>query len=312
MNSSSWSIQFASDWFAAHQGEWRENTRLDYRWQLTHHVLPFFKGHRLSEITIAEVDRYRQFKVREAKLSASSINKTITRLAQILELAVEYGYLDRNPAAGRRRHLKVDRPQRSYLDTSDQIAALLDAAGTIDRQTRSDRPVARRAMLATLVFAGLRIGELLALRWCDVDLATGRLRVGKAKTDAGVRQVDLLPILRDELAAHKAAARNASPRALVFATATGRPHGASNLRRRVLARAVDEANARLDEQGQSPLPDGLTPHSLRRTCASVLFALGRAAPDVMEQLGHTDPKLTLRIYARAMRRGKERQGDFAN
>jgi len=45
----------------------------------------------------------------------------------------------------------------------------------------------------------------------------------------------------------------------------------------------------------------MTPHSLRRTFASLLFALGRTAPEVMEQLGHTDPKLTLRIYARAMR-----------
>lgn len=46
----------------------------------------------------------------------------------------------------------------------------------------------------------------------------------------------------------------------------------------------------------------MTPHSLRRTFASLLFGLGRTAPDVMAQLGHTHPGLTLRIYARAMRR----------
>jgi integrase len=50
----------------------------------------------------------------------------------------------------------------------------------------------------------------------------------------------------------------------------------------------------------APLPDGLTPHSLRRTFASVLFALGRELPVVMVQLGHTDPKMTLRVYARVM------------
>ncbi len=40
-------------------------------------------------------------------------------------------------------------------------------------------------MLATLTFAGLRIGELCALRWRDVDLAGGWLHVGETKTDAG-------------------------------------------------------------------------------------------------------------------------------
>jgi hypothetical protein len=48
------------------------------------------------------------------------------------------------------------------------------------------------------------------------------------------------------------------------------------------------------------LPDGLTLHSLRRTYASLLFAIGRTAPEVMAQLGHADARLTLRIYAQAM------------
>jgi integrase len=53
--------------------------------------------------------------------------------------------------------------------------------------------VRRHAILATLAFAGLRIGDLVALRWRDVDLATGRIRVGEAKTDAGQRDVTLRP-----------------------------------------------------------------------------------------------------------------------
>jgi integrase len=80
--------EFASDWFDASKGEWREATQLDYEWQLSHHLLPFFRDHRLSQITIAEVDRYRAAKVKDT-LSVASINKTITRLAQILEVAVE-------------------------------------------------------------------------------------------------------------------------------------------------------------------------------------------------------------------------------
>jgi hypothetical protein len=50
------------------------------------------------------------------------------------------------------------------------------------------------------------------------------------------------------------------------------------------------------------LPDGLTPHSLRRTFASLLFAIGETPPYVMAQMGHTTPALTLAIYARQMDR----------
>ena len=98
----------------------------------------------------------------------------------------------------------------------------------LDRRARADfRGVGRRAILSTLVFAGLRIGELCSLRWRDVDLAGGRLRVGEAKTDAGVREVALLPILRDELAAHRAEARYAAPEDYVFATSRGGQQGAT-------------------------------------------------------------------------------------
>ena len=73
----------------------------------------------------------------------------------------------------------------------EQIEALLVAAGQLDAEAREDRRhVPRRAIVATLVFAGRRIEELCWLRWQDVDLTAGRLNVREAKTDAGRRYVD--------------------------------------------------------------------------------------------------------------------------
>ncbi len=178
------------------------------------------------------------------------------------------------------------------------------AAGQLDREARRDRGTPRRAILATLAFAGLRIGELLALRWGDVDLAAGRLRVGASKTDAGIREVELLPALRDELASLRAAG-DREPDDLVFGTTSGQQQNASNVRNRALAMSVRRANELLAARGNPPLPAHLTPHTLRRTYASLMFALGRPAPVVMEQLGHTDARLTLRVYARAMRQSPE-------
>ena len=68
------------------------------------------------------------------------------------------------------------------------------------------------------------------------------------------------------------------------------------------AKAVERANARLAKEKLAPLPAGLTPHSLRRTFSSLLFAVGESPPYVMAQCGHTDAKITLGIYAKAMDR----------
>ena len=76
-----------------------------------------------------------------------------------------------------------------------------------------------------------------------------------------------------------------------------------------LGRPACSAGLRADElladRRQHPLPRGVTPHKLRHTYASVLIALGRDPRYVMEQLGHTDPKFTLRVYAHAMRFSEE-------
>jgi integrase len=221
----------------------------------------------LGDITIAEVDRYRAAKVHERDqltaaraggekvdhrpLSNSTINRTIGLLAQILDVAVEYGHIPANPARGKRRKLKADRPTRAYLDSAAQVTALLDAAAELDRDSRADRQhVNRRGQLATLIFAGLRIGEFLALRWGDVDLAGGWITVRKSKTDAGRRKVKIQPVLRDVLLAHKPL--DARHDAYVFGTAQGNQQNPSNVRTRVIAKAVERANEGLEEAGEAP------------------------------------------------------------
>jgi integrase len=294
--------EFASEWWMAKKREVRPNTVSAYENELSIHLLPFFARHRLSQITVQEVDRYRQHKVREGRLGAETINKTLTRLAQVLEVAVEYELIAKNPASGKRRRLKVTRPRPVHLDTALHIAILLEAATVIDGAKKA-RTRGRRAAVAALVFGGLRASELGDLVWRDVDLAAGRIYVGRAKTDAGVREVDLLPVLRSELIAHKLASRKTGPDDYVFPTARGARRDKDNVRTRVLQPIVAKADELLAERELQPLPQGVTPHKLRHTFASVLIALGRDPSTVMAQLGHTDPKFTLRVYSHAMRRG---------
>lgn len=296
--------EFASEWFHGRVAEGlSEKGQQDVLWRLGHlrHLGPVS----LDRIGVEDVDRLRRAKLSEGRLSPSSINKLIATLGAVLEVAVEYEHVPRNVAKGKRRRLRVSRPARTYLDRAEHVAALLDAAGTLDASGR-DAPH-RRPLLAVLVFAGLRIGEALDLRWRDVDLAGGRLRVHGTKTAAASRTVEILPALRDELLAYAAACRDRRPDGLVFGTAPagdrypgGAQRSPSNVRNRVLGRAVEDANATLSARGVPQLPDGLTPHSLRRTFASILVALGHDPAVVMRQMGHTTPHMTLGVYAAAM------------
>ena len=170
---------FASEYVANRRAELRPRSVEALEWALSNHLLPVFRQYRLAAITVEEIDRYRVAKVREREqgiverpLSNGSINKPIAVLARVLDQAVEYGWLGTNPARGKRRRLKAEKPRRTWLEL-DEVRAILDAAGE------------HRPLLATMILAGLRVGEACALRWRDVDLARGRLHIAEAKTSAG-------------------------------------------------------------------------------------------------------------------------------
>ena len=295
---------FASEWYARYEHEWQPRTREVYSWALSGHVLPFFRSHRLDEITISEVDRYRAMKVREREqqlverpLGNVSINKTIGMLSRILEEAVEYGLIDRNPAKGRRRRLKPDPRPHAWLEP-DEISVLISSAGR------------NRALIATLIRAGLRVGEACDLRWGAVDLTHGVIRVHASKTAAGVREVHISDALRAELVRHRFE-HPGTPQAFVFTTKIGTQQTRQNVNRRVLKSAVRAANVQLEREGRPPINPRLTPHSLRHTFASLLLESGASVPYVMAQLGHTDPKVTLTIYAHVLGRGQRAEAGRA-
>jgi integrase len=135
-----------------------------------------------------------------------------------------------------------------------------------------------------MILAGLRVGELCALRWHDVDLASGKLRVADAKTDAGERVVDVSPMLLDELKLHRADAVFAGPDDLVFATSRAAVRNRSNITRQILHPATERENGELVKAGRSPI-EGVTNHSLRRTLCALLYEAGASPGYVMAQMG---------------------------
>jgi integrase len=162
-------------------------------------------------------------------------------------------------------------------------------------------------LLATLCLAGPRIHELTTATRARLDLHGGRLRIGEAKTEAGLRDVELTAFLLDELRGHLAGVpgelrEHRGPALPVFPTGTGGHHSDSNVRNRLLAGAVKRANEKRAAEGEMLLPERVTPHTLRRTFASLALAAGREPRWVMSQLGHTDARFTLNVYAQVMQR----------
>ena len=309
---------FATDWFdrlceeGGRNGDGlSERSVADLRdWRLREHVLPFFADYRLDEIGVEDVDRFRIRLKRSGRLSNASINKMVATVASIMEVAVEYEWAASNPAKGRRRRLKTEKPDRTYLTDPVQVVALLDAASDLDDRGRGVRY--RRPLLATLVLAGPRIGEALDLKWSDVDLdGTGNgnvvplkgreptLHIDGTKTANAQRTLRLAPALRDELVALRAEVGDASPQRFVFATRTGNRFSETNIRNRILRPAIEAANERLLEEGHEPIMDGITPHSLRRTFASMLAKRGEDPATMMGQLGHATAEFTFSVYAKA-------------
>jgi integrase len=301
--------EFASEWFEGNRHGWADRTIRDYRWALTYHLLPFFKDHRLPQITVEEVDRYRAVKLREGKLAPAQINKTLKRLSQVLEVAEEYEHIQRNPARSKRRRAKAPKVQRSWVEP-EQALALIEGA--------SPR---MRPVVATLIGAGLRVSEAVALDWPDINLATATLRVGRSKTDAGsFREVDLPSGLVEELTEWKMRSaselerwkgRNPHRGEPVFLSKhrSLRRQSAANVARR-LKTAIAHANERLSELGIERSSDRVTPHSLRRTYASLRAASGDDPVYIAAQLGHTDPRFTLTVYTKAVKRRAKLSGAY--
>ncbi len=226
---------------------------------------------------------------------ATTINKTIEILQTILTQAVEYKLIPENPAEGKRRRLAVPPKQAAHLESVDEIEALLEAAAGLDRQRRY-RMAGRLPSIATLIFAGLRAHELCLLRWRNVDLANRKLRITRSKTKAGIRTIDVVPILHAALTDYKAGCDYTDPDDYVFPTGTGGIRDKDNVRNRVVEPVLKAADELLISKAaacsRGPVPAQAARTRSRRS--SPRSAPTRSRP--RDRSAHTRYEFTLEVY----------------
>lgn len=191
----------------------------------------------------------------------------------------------------------------TYQQIADRLQISLSTAHyRQDRYEQAGEPVGYvRVWVRALCAIGLRIDEACRARRGDVDLIAGCLRVGHAKTAAGVRSVQLTPDTAADLERYLAMTADRPGDWPLLPTRRGTFHNRNNAAKRIIAPLVAETNTVLSERGQPALRDGVTAHALRKTYFTFLHEAGAPSRWVADQGGHSDPSTSLRIYTESLR-----------
>lgn len=254
-----------------------------YQAALRDRIVPVLGGKRLGEVQRRDIQRLADDLLAEGR-DPSTIRNALMPLRVIYRRALEDGDVAVNPCA----HLRLPavRGRRERIASPDEAQQLLAAL------PERDRPI-----WATALFAGLRRGELMALRWEDVDLAAGVIRIERSyddkgrveiepKSRAGQRTIPIVGALRDVLVEHKA--RQGRDEGLVFGSSAESPFQPSNLWRRA-QRAWKRADL-----------EPIALHEARHTFASVLIAAGVNAKAITTYMGHASIQTTYDLYGKLM------------
>jgi len=261
-------------------GNFKPGTVQGYRYVIDVHITPYIGNIKLSRLSPTHIQELYN-RVREKPSIAEKVHRILHRCFSV---GVLWEELPENPC-DRVLKPRYQIPAKSVW-TRDQLHEFLAKA----------RGHWLYPLWLLAISTGCRLGELLALRWSDVDLAAGRMSISRSstwvkgqpvystpKTRAGARTIQLpefvLQLLRD--------LREKNPDSeLVFrAPKTGGP-----LHPSVVLHALKRECKRLD------LPE-MTPHGLRHLHASLLLSNHVPVPLVAKQLGHANPGVTMRIYA---------------
>lgn len=260
-------------------------TQIRYRRTLKNHLLPAFGEHRLCEIGTLDIQSFALKKL-ESGLGSASADLFKNLMSKIFATAKKWNYFaGDNPANGVELPEYKPVKQRHVL-TAQQIPVLMD---------NLREPFHTMVLLAILT--GLRVAEILGLRWEDVDFSSSVIHVSQRcyrgqmdtpKTKSSKRSLPLPSPCLEALKRHRAK-QLPNGSGLVFQTGKGTPYGDTNILHRELKPAGKKIGA-----------PWLNWHTFRRTHATLLQFVGGSLKDAQAQLGHSKLSTTLDFYTFAI------------
>jgi integrase len=271
--------------------EWRANVAVNLKGSTTRaaeshlraHILPKLGSLPLTEINTRTGQCFVAYLASGGR-SRKTVENVLLTLSSLLRTARDWDY-----ACGNFKRSALTLPREGVKKevrwfTDEEMRRMIAAA-----------PEPLKTILIIMAVLGLRIGEALALRVCDVDFATRVVRVrqsvdaatrktGAVKSRASSADLPMSPELEERLRAHLS--RHDGKPELLFSNRRGRPLSANKLREKQLHPLLKELGI---EKGGF--------HSIRHGVASSLLADGATPAIVQKQLRHSDPRITLGIYA---------------
>jgi len=289
--------RYMSTWLDGKEISQRPQTVLQYRQVASQHILPQLGRMRLQEIQPPHLNRLYLAK-REEGRGARTVQLIHTVLHCVLQQAVRDGILGRNPADGVQRP-KVEQVEMRILSEQQAQRLVIASQGS------------RYGMLFYLaLMTGMREGELLGLKWSDLDWAKGVLNVQRQlqhtkgrgsllvppKTKAGRRAIKLGQETLDRLAAHRdrlelqraATGARWEENGLIFPNTLGKPM--------CLKHMLIEFKRMLRMNG---LPN-IRFHDLRHTSLSLLLDSGMPVNTVQQRAGHSKASITTDTYGHSI------------
>jgi integrase len=298
--------QYLEAWLVAGcGGHIRGSTLRHYRQAIDLHIVPRIGHLPLQGLTrldikawCEELRRTGNKRTAGGPLSPKSVHDYFIALRAALEDARLDGLIRTNPAAGVYTLPRHHRPEMLTW-TVEELRAFLTYAAH-----HRDYPLWR-----TAAQTGMRQGELLGLRWRDLDLDGARahirqqwtrqeaaLEFGRPKTAAGERTIDLDPgtveVLRQHMTAQEFERRSWGPAYAELGLVFARPDGSAN-DPDVVRNRFDRCFTR--KVGKAPVPR-IRWHDLRHTHATLLIEAGIDVRTVSERLGHSSVNVTLDLY----------------
>ena len=277
------------EWLEYKKTRCRETTWEMYRGYQKKHFSDL-DGKRIDRITTATVEAFITAKQAE-KISLGTLRKILITLNQIMAYAVRHRLIDFNPVRDAERPKatgKVGEAHEMKILSPNQVRALIEAEPSQKYRT----------LYLTAIMTGGRQGEILGLKWSDLDFDKKQIRIARTfnhgrffepKTKGSIRNIDMSPLLVKELLSWKLASGGRGDD-LVFASDDGTPMICHNMKNRHFFPALKIA--------------GITAirfHDLRHTFASLLLAQGENIKYIQTQLGHSSPTVTLNVYSHLLK-----------
>jgi integrase len=280
--------EVAKDWLEYKKPNLRASTWSNYDGYTRNHFhdLDCIK---IDRITTANIEKFVTDRQNQ-RMHIKTLRRILMTVGQIMAYAVRHKYINYNPVRD------IERP-KSQGNEKKQIIRILPP-GEIKALLEAEQNLKYKTLFMLAIFSGARQGELLGLKWPDVDWKNNQIHIQRTynnkawydtKTETSNRKIDLGPVMMTALKKWKLPCP-ISELNLIFPNEAGNPINHDNMCRRFFKPALKKAGL-----------GKIRFHDLRHTYASLLIEQGENIKYIQTQLGHSKPTTTLNVYAHLMR-----------